>query len=117
RSSRIGAFEGGDVLVYLLKRRIDVCNVRLVFDDFVALKMQHNFRHATGGPVARTLKDDVFHFGAAQMLYPLFAQNPGDGVGDVALAATIRPDNRSYPVTGEDEVSVVRKGLEARDFE
>ena len=79
--------------------------------------MQHNFRHAAGLAVARPLKDDIFHFGAAQVLYPLFAQNPGDGVGDVAFAATVRPDNRSYSITCEDEVSIVGEGLEARDFE
>jgi len=51
------------------------------------------------------------------MLYPLLAQNPGDRVGDVALAAAIWSDNARDPLAGEDEVSVVREGLEARDFE
>ena len=51
------------------------------------------------------------------MLHALFAQNPGNRVGNIALAAAIRPDNARYSITSEDEVSMVRKGLEARDFE
>ena len=51
------------------------------------------------------------------MLHALLAQNPGDRVSDVALATAVRPDNSSYSITSEDEVSVVRKGLEARYFE
>jgi len=42
---------------------------------------------------------------------------PGDRVGNVALAAAIRPDNRRYSLAGEAKVSMVCKGLESRDFE
>ena len=51
------------------------------------------------------------------MFDTLLAQNPGDSVGHVALAAPVRSDNSSYAVTSEDEISVIREGLEARDFE
>src|SRR5437016_520667 len=51
------------------------------------------------------------------MLHPLLAQDPGDRVGNVALAAPVGADNRSYAITGKDEVSMVGKGLKARDFE
>jgi hypothetical protein len=63
------------------------------------------------------LKDHVFHLGATQVLNSLLAQNPGDRVSDVALAAAVWPDNSSYSITSEDEVSVVSEGLKARDFE
>src|SRR6185437_14856356 len=101
----------------LFECRIDILNVRLVFDCFVAHHVQHDFRHTARLTIARALKDHVLHLAAAQVLHPLFAQNPGDSVGHVALAAAVRPDNRSYPVTSEAKVSMVREGLESCDFE
>jgi hypothetical protein len=50
------------------------------------------------------------------MFHSLLTENPGDCVRNVALAATVRPDNGSYAFTREDEISVVREGLKARDF-
>src|SRR6266699_2600810 len=79
--------------------------------------MQDDFSHPAGRTIARALKDDIFHFAAAQMLYALLAQDPGNSVGNIALAAAVRSDNARDSLTGEDEVSVVREGLEARDFE
>jgi hypothetical protein len=88
-----------------------------VFDELVSQQVQNDFRHSAGLAVARSLKDHVLHFGAAQMLDTLLAQNPGDGVGNIALAAAIWAHNAGYAVTSEDEVSMIRKGLKARDFE
>src|SRR5688572_9769351 len=101
----------------LLERRIDVLDIGLVFGGFVPLQVEHDFRHAAGLPIARALKDDIFHLATAQVLDALLAQNPGDRVGNVALAAAVRPDNCSYAVAGKAKVSMVRKGLESRDFE
>ena len=50
------------------------------------------------------------------MLHALLAQDPGDRVRNVAFTATVRPDNSSYSITSEDEVSMVGKGLEARNL-
>jgi hypothetical protein len=50
------------------------------------------------------------------MFDPLLAQNPGDSVGNIALAAAIRADNARYAITSEDEVSMIREGLKARDL-
>src|SRR2546423_13907010 len=79
--------------------------------------MQDDFSHSAWRAIARALKDDILHLAAAQMLHALLAQPPGDRVGNIALAAAIRSDNARYSLTGEDEVSVVRKGLESSDFE
>jgi len=38
-------------------------------------------------------------------------------VGNIAFAATVWADDASYAITGEDEVSMIRKGLKARNFE
>jgi hypothetical protein len=50
------------------------------------------------------------------MFHSLLTQNPGDRVRNVALAATVRPHNGSYAFTRKDEISMVREGLEARNF-
>src|SRR6476646_1228517 len=42
-------------------------------------------------------EDDVFHLVAAKALRALLAHHPGDGVGDVALAASVRSDDRGQP--------------------
>ena len=88
-----------------------------MFDDFIAFKVQNNFGHSTRRAIARALKDHVLHLATAQMFDALLAQHPGDRVGNIALAAAVWPYNSSYSITCEDEVSVVGKGLEARDFE
>src|SRR5262249_2185662 len=97
--------------------RIDIFDVRLFFSRLVAHHVQHDLGHAARWTIARALKDNVFHLAAAQVLHALLAQNPGDGVGDVALAAAVRPDDRSYAITSEAKVSMIREGLEPCDFE
>ena len=42
---------------------------------------------------------DIFHLFAAERFGALFAQHPGDGVGDIALAATVRADNAVTPAS------------------
>ena len=105
------------MLIDLFQGGINVFDVRLVFDDFIAFKVQNNFGHSTRRAIARALKDHVLHLATAQMFDALLPQNPGDRVGHIALAAAVRSDNSSYAVTSEDEVSMIRKGLEARNFE
>ena len=50
------------------------------------------------------------------MLNPLLAENPGDGVGNVAFAAAIGPDNGSYAITSKEYFGVIGEGLESSDF-
>src|SRR3954471_17975682 len=53
-------------------------------------------------PGVAAVEDDVFHLVAAQALGALLAHHPGDGVGDVALAAPVRADDRRHAfVEGE----------------
>jgi hypothetical protein len=59
-------------------------------------------RHADLGHAERlggvgAVEDHVLHLGPAHGLGALFAQDPADGVRDVALAAAVGPDNRSHP--------------------
>ena len=85
--------------------------------DFVAHHVHDDFGHAARLTVARALKDDVLHLAAAQVLDALLAQNPGDRVGNVALAAAVWPDDGGYSVSCEENFGVVREGFEAGDFE
>jgi len=61
-------------------------------------------------------EDHVLHLVAAQALRALLAQHPRDGVGDVALAAPVRTDDRGDPLV-EGKLRPIGKGLEAGDLE
>src|SRR5688500_13222253 len=79
--------------------------------------MQDNFSHTVRLAISRALKDDVLHFAAAQVLDPLLAQNPGNSVSDVALAAAVWTNDGCYAFACEEDFSVVRKGFESGYFE
>jgi hypothetical protein len=59
-----------------------------------AAEAQAHFGSGARFPRVTAAEDDVFHLLAAQALGALLAQDPRDGVGDVALAAAVRPDDR-----------------------
>jgi hypothetical protein len=46
----------------------------------------------------RLLKDDILHLSTAKRLRTLLSDDPTDRVGDVALSASVRPDNGRYPL-------------------
>jgi hypothetical protein len=66
----------------------------------------------TGG---RTREDDVGHGPAAEALGTLFAEDPGDGVRDVALAAPVRADDPGH-TTLERQLLPIAERLKANDF-
>jgi hypothetical protein len=43
----------------------------------------------------------------------LLAQNPGDGVGDIGLAAAVGSDNGGDAFAGELDLGAITEGLEA----
>ena len=61
-------------------------------------------------------EDHVLHRGAAQALHALLAEDPGDGVGDVALAAAVGAHDAGDPAL-EGEFLLVAEGLEADDLD
>ena len=71
---------------------------------------------AQGFAVARAGEDHVFHPGAAQRFGGLLAQNPGDGVGDVGLAAAVGSYDGRDAFAGELDLSAITEGLEAEDL-
>src|SRR5215212_6851157 len=72
--------------------------------------------HAGRCPALAAAEDYVFSLPGAQCMLTLLAQNPTQGVGDVRLAAPVRPDDPGDPrFEGED--SAVEKALETLNFE
>ena len=65
---------------------------------------------------AGAVEDDVGHFAAAQALGTLLAQDPAQGVDDVALAGTVRADDGGDAVA-EIEDRLVGKALETDQFQ
>ena len=88
-----------------------------LLDDLVPNHVHDHFGHAAGWAIARALKDDVLHSAAAQVFDTLLAQDPGDGVGDIALAAAVWPDDGGNSVTSEENFGIVREGFEAGNLE
>jgi hypothetical protein len=68
-----------------------------------------DFRHAHGSAVSTAIKDDIFHLFAAKGFRALLAKNPGDGVGDIALAAPVRADDRSNTGIVNRDLSLFRE--------
>jgi len=116
RRRRQNVVEINNTVVDLFESRIDVFDVRLRLDYFVAHQVHHDFGHPTRLPVAWALEYHVLHLAAAQVFYALFTQHPRDRVGDVALTAAIRADDGSDSVSSEDDFGVVGEGFEAGDF-
>ena len=72
--------------------------------------------HPDGVDLLRAVEDHVIHLFPAEGLDPLFAHNPADRVGDVALAAAVRTDDAADP-GGEIEDDLLPEGFETGDFE
>ena len=77
---------------------------------------ERNFRHTDGSASIRAVEDHVGHFAAAQGLGGLLTQHPADGVGDIGLAAAVRPDDGSHAGL-EIQRRLVREGLKAKNRE
>ena len=87
-------------------------------DGAIATPLKRRRTSAAPGRLARVgaAEDDVFHLLAAQALRALFAHDPGQGIGDVALAAPVRADNRGHSAI-EREFGAIGEGFETGDFE
>src|SRR5205823_1832704 len=80
--------------------------------DFGVDKGERDFGHTGWLAVARAGEDDVLHLDATERLGGLLAENPGDGVGDVGLAAAVRADDSGNALAGELDLGAVTEGLE-----
>ena len=61
-------------------------------------------------------ENDVLHTRTAHRLCRLFTEHPANGIGNVALAAAVRPDDAGHAVI-EFDFGFVRKGLETVEFD
>ena len=81
-----------------------------------AAKTQANFSGRARLPGIAAVEDHVFHLVAAQALGALLAEDPRNGIGNVALAAPVGPDDGGDALI-EGELRPIGEGLETRDFE
>src|ERR1019366_3127371 len=66
--------------------------------------------------VARAGEDHIFHARSAQGLGRLLTQHPGDGVGNIRLAAAVGSDDGGNAIPVELEVGAVAKRFEAENL-
>ncbi len=81
-----------------------------------AAQLQPYLRRAGGLAGIGPAEDDVLHLLATQALGALLAEDPGQGIGDVALAAPVGPDDGGDAFV-EGELRSVGKGFETGQFE
>ena len=67
---------------------------------------------ALGFSQLRARKDNILHGSASQLLGPLFTEYPAHCVGDIALAASVRPHNAGNAIV-ELKQDLVGKGFES----
>ena len=79
-------------------------------------EMQLDLGRADGPAAVAAREDHVLHALAAQALGALLAEDPRDGVDDVALAAAVGADDGGHPVV-EHQVGPFGKALEPGDGE
>ncbi len=74
---------------------------------------QRDLGHTGRLAVACSGEDDVLHLDASEGLGGLLAEDPGDGVRDVGLAAAVGSDDGGDAFAGELDLGAITKGLEA----
>src|SRR5207237_6011 len=85
--------------------------------DFRVDQRERHLGHAGWLAIPRADKDHIFHARAAQALGRLFAQHPGDGVGNIRLAAPIGPHNGGNAFAMEFQLGAVAKRLKSEDLQ
>src|SRR5262249_26384818 len=90
---------------------------RGAFVDLGIDQRERNLGHTRGLAFATAGKDHILHARATQALGGLFAQHPGDGVGDIGLPTTIGAHHRGNTFTRKLQFGPVTEGLESKDLQ
>ena len=80
------------------------------------IKAERYLGKAFGFSKIRPHKNDIFHFRAAQIFRGLLTEHPADGVGNVALAAAVRTDDRGDAFVKFQD-GFIRKGFKPLHFQ
>ena len=114
----LGGAHGGFVPVVVGKIVLNVdLGLGHVAVDFGIDQRERDLGHAGRLALARAREDDVLHVDAAQQSRRLLAQHPGDGVGNVRLAAAVRTDDGGNAVALEAKVGAVTERFETEDLQ
>ena len=82
----------------------------------VVLEVQRDFREVHGPARGRSLKNHLFHLGAAKRARTLLAEHPPHGIGDVGLSAAVWADDRRHARL-EHHLGVISERLESVNLE
>ena len=85
--------------------------------NFRVHQRERHLGHAGGLALARAREDDVLHVDAAQQSRRLLAQHPGNGVGNVRLAAAVWTHDRRDAFALKAEVGTIAERLESKDLQ
>ena len=77
---------------------------------------QRDLRVPQRPALVRAAEDDVFHFGTAQVLRGLFAEDPADRVGNIRFSGAVRAHDRRHAAV-KFQHGLVREGLEPLEFQ
>ncbi len=84
--------------------------------DFGIDEGEGDLGHTCWLAVASAGEDDVLHLDAPEGFGGLLAENPGDGVRDVGLAAAVGSDDGGDSLARELDLGAITEGLEAEDL-
>ncbi len=82
----------------------------------IVVKRQRYFSNSERTPKCRTGKNDIFHFGAAQIPYALFTQSPPYRIRNITFPTAVRADN-GIDSRAELKFGLVGKRFEPKDLE
>jgi hypothetical protein len=85
--------------------------------DFRVDQCERHFGHASGITVARARKDHILHARPTQRLGRLLAEHPRNRVGNVRLAAAVRPDDGGDAFAVEFQLGAITEGLESQNLQ
>ncbi len=84
--------------------------------EFGIHQREGHFGQTQGRALGGAIEDAIRHALGAEHLVALLAQDPGDGVDDVGLAAAIGADNAGDPDAAEGDRRLLEEGFEAQQL-
>ena len=82
---------------------------------FGIINDQRDLGKAQAFSLLRTVKDDVFHLGAAQRAGGLLTHDPTDGIRNIGFARPVGADDGG-DILAKGQDRLVREGLKSLDF-
>ena len=75
-----------------------------------------HFGHPHGRPAPSPIEDDIFHLFTTQGFGALFTENPGNSIGNVALAAPVWTHDGGHSRIMNGDFSAIGEGFKTYNF-